>query len=547
MIYQVLLVDDEPIILSGIKFLIDWEKNNCNIIGTVRNGQQALQAIEELRPHIVICDINMPVMSGIDVLREAAKKSPLPVFIMLTNYGEFDLAREALRCRAVDYLLKSQLEAEALEKSLILAKQEYEKRGGLIKVDIADNYIRINKSQIIAQHLTKLINTQNTLPDDYIKHLETENVFNNYCFIHIIMDFTSLPSSGILSEEEAARLFAWEQEVVEKLAGNIFRNYTVFDPEGYKQSLLIFCFNLPDNSEVLIEQLYSKLRNASGNITQVHLSLTATEKFNGSGCLEEAAMQFRQLYEYYYNFQCGYTTFYNLSDLTPLDLSFTEIINKLIPSLRVKNAEQCCALIERASSLVSDTVHGRQAAIKECASLYTTVSSILAPMLPKHQTNDYFTNGTSVIHQISRLSSRGAVKVWLSQLGMQVKRQLEQLNDSKSDLTKKARDYVIENVGKRIMLQDVADYVSLSPNYLSALFKKEYNQNLVEFINETKMEWACTLIREDKYRMYEISYMLGFDNAYYFTKVFKRYTGLTPTEYQRKTRPHSEYGHGRAD
>ena len=72
------------------------------------------------------------------------------------------------------------------------------------------------------------------------------------------------------------------------------------------------------------------------------------------------------------------------------------------------------------------------------------------------------------------------------------------------------------------LLQDAADYVCISPGYLSALF------------NEVKTNRACELIREGKYRIYEISYMLGFENAYYFTRVFKRHTGMTPTEYQKQ-------------
>ena len=84
------------------------------------------------------------------------------------------------------------------------------------------------------------------------------------------------------------------------------------------------------------------------------------------------------------------------------------------------------------------------------------------------------------------------------------------------------------------LLQDAADYVCISPGYLSALFKKQYNQNFVDYINEVKTNRVCELIREGKYRIYEISYMLGFENAYYFTRVFKRHTGMTPTEYQKQ-------------
>lgn len=71
--YRILLVDDEPIILSGIKFLIDWEKNNCTIIDSARNGQEALEKIHALSPDIVLCDINMPVMNvGVELLKIAA-------------------------------------------------------------------------------------------------------------------------------------------------------------------------------------------------------------------------------------------------------------------------------------------------------------------------------------------------------------------------------------------------------------------------------------------------------------------------------------------
>ena len=119
--YQVLLVDDEPLILAGIKFMIDWQKNDCQIIGTAGNGQQALEKLRALHPDIVICDIAMPVLSGIDLLQRASEESPETVFIMLTNHQDFQLARKSLRYRSVDYLLKSDLDAETLETSLTRA------------------------------------------------------------------------------------------------------------------------------------------------------------------------------------------------------------------------------------------------------------------------------------------------------------------------------------------------------------------------------------------------------------------------------------------
>jgi YesN/AraC family two-component response regulator len=105
-----------------------------------------------------------------------------------------------------------------------------------------------------------------------------------------------------------------------------------------------------------------------------------------------------------------------------------------------------------------------------------------------------------------------------------------------SEALKKARQYILNNVKKRIMLQDVAEYVGISPGYLSTLFSREYKQNLVDFINQTKITLACELLKENKYRINEISCKLGFENAFYFTRVFRRRTGLTPTEYQKRIR-----------
>ena len=122
--YKVMIVDDETIILSGIKFLVDWEKNDCVITATARNGQDALEQIRRMQPDIVLADLNMPVMDGITLMKTVNKEYPNIVFIVLTNLEEFELARQALQCRAVDYLVKSQLEAPVLEKVLKHAKEE---------------------------------------------------------------------------------------------------------------------------------------------------------------------------------------------------------------------------------------------------------------------------------------------------------------------------------------------------------------------------------------------------------------------------------------
>lgn len=103
---------------------------------------------------------------------------------------------------------------------------------------------------------------------------------------------------------------------------------------------------------------------------------------------------------------------------------------------------------------------------------------------------------------------------------------------SRVDYVDAAKRYVQSNILKRITVQDAADAIGITPNYLSSLFKRHEGKNFIDYVNSAKVRHACVLLKNNRYLVCEVSRMLGFDNAYYFTKVFKRYMRLTPTEYQ---------------
>src|SRR5699024_6164386 len=113
------------------------------------NGQQALEKLRALHPDIVICDIAMPVLSGIDLLQHAAEESPETVFIMLTNHQDFQLARKSLRYRSVDYLLKTDLDAPTLEASLARAKAERDSRRRLARANVVEDYLASNRQALL--------------------------------------------------------------------------------------------------------------------------------------------------------------------------------------------------------------------------------------------------------------------------------------------------------------------------------------------------------------------------------------------------------------
>ena len=110
--YKVLIVDDEILARAGIKALIDWEKYGFSVIGEASNGQIAFEKIKEMKPDIVITDIKMPVMNGIDLIRATKKISQEISFIVLSAYNDFEYVKEAMKEGAKDYILKIQMEPE---------------------------------------------------------------------------------------------------------------------------------------------------------------------------------------------------------------------------------------------------------------------------------------------------------------------------------------------------------------------------------------------------------------------------------------------------
>lgn len=524
--YQVLLVDDEPLILSGIKFMIDWAKNDCQIVDTARNGQQALEKLRTLHPNIVICDIAMPGMSGTELLKQAATEFPDVVFIMLTNHPDFQLAQHSLRYRAVDYLLKSDLDPAALEEGLAHAKAECDTRAKLNRVQQVDDYLESNRRKLLENAFLSLVQSQPGAANAKAASVLNENgVLDHFAVAYLPLDFTDTDWEAS-TPAERAKLFAWVQELCEGVAASSFPRHALFSANtaAQSQTLFLLCWQLEDAAawHTRLRTFAEKAASACRTIAKTGIAVLGTACFAGPDDLEQCRRQVFALRDYYY-YVDGDAMFYE--EFTPIaweSLALRGLGDRLTAEIRAKNAPACELLLDRAIERVCTVPHQQSQALWLCGVIYTAV----APLL-----ND--TEGDNE-HSIELLATRAQVLAWLEKVRTALSAQLGQNDtDGRTALLEKARQYVRDNVDKRIMLQDVADHVCLSPGYLSALFKKQYNQNFVDFINEEKCRRACELIRQGQHRIYEISYMLGFENAYYFTRVFKRHIGMTPTEFQK--------------
>ncbi len=544
MSYKILLVDDEPLILSGIKFLLDWKTCDCEVVATARNGQAALDTIKETQPDIVFCDINMPVMDGITLLKTASHEYPHTVFVMLTNLEDFELVRSAMQLRAVDYVLKSQLEPPVLAKAVQQAIEEVKKRAALSQASLQNNLEQKNNHDCILDALQHLFQLSEVAPaTPFIKTLERCNALHRYGALQIFFDFSTLPQFAGFTQEEENRLFAWQFEITKKIATNFFKCHVLTSISQTNNSALLFVWDINTATWQSDTQVFAKrLNTASMNVTQCSTSSLATNCFADPSAFSTFHQDVISLCDYYYATNCNYAFATQLPAvyLEPAlrnryrSLSLNGISNYFLQKLQGKDIRGCHLLIEKVIHQILTTYHQRTQATWVCRELYDTFYYYAVDHPIPTQENDTFYSYDTTQRQINHALTQEQTITWLLLFQSKVTDFLECQNTNKGNLLDKACEYIQQNVDKRILLQDIASYAAISPSYLSTLFKKTFHKSIVDYINETKIQRARTLIEEEKLLIYEISSNLGFDNAYYFTKVFKRYTGMTPTEYQAK-------------
>lgn len=531
--YKVMIVDDETIILSGIKSLVDWEKNDCELVATARNGLEALEQVYSMPVDIMLIDLNMPVMDGVTLMGKVHEEYPDIVFIVLTNLEEFELARQAMKYRAVDYLLKSRLEAPKLEETLERAKVERASRTQQTVVNAVSYLEKEERKKIISKVLQEVLFFSGGQREEYIKILKESVVLKDYGYFYIPFEFLAL--GGQLPEkEERAKRMELVQELVTKTAENIFKSSYILLDVGSAHSIVLFVWDVYEgmegNWEKKAEMFTRKLPSVVKNVTQTECKVFRTGIHKGYEELKWCANEYRSLLERYY---LGIPDEEYKKDgqreFEPLGLK--GIGSELYHEIMQRNLKGINTLMDNAVARIQNTAHQKSQAVWLLNELNREASTALAKF-GVMETSTY--ERVSSIAVIDKISTRKQVISWLEMLRNTLVDVIGNGDMPGNPLAQKARKYVVDHIEDCISLQETAECVGVSVGYLSTIFKREYNQSFVDYVNETKMEYACRLLEEGELMVMEIAYRLGYENAYYFSKVFRKYIGMSPTDYQRR-------------
>lgn len=541
--YQVLLVDDEPLILTGIQSMINWEDYDCVIVDRASNGKQALEKIEKNMPDIVITDIKMPVMTGIEFMRVCCDRGYDTVFILLTNLEEFSLVKNALALGAVDYLVKMEMTQEMLGNSLNRAIQICNQRRILTGKIPNREFHTKDVKQTATEFFRDLLEKSGNIPDEFrkkweepIEEMKLDTIYENGVLLWIYF-YKDRGLFENISEEDRKEMLDYAQSLMEQFMSRIHNNCCTLVWKRRGILAILPTLNKTENEYREIgKKICNILENYFGCQTLVAVSEPMKNIWEGS---KYALSQVNKMQEYYYYYSENpvllvmdieerfWSECHILHDT--FDISFLK--KDLRQALMQQDKEKVNRIFEELTGLFIEFHPAKEQVVNACANLYYFVLSYVEEYGFIKEEMPY---PSVVMESLQECFTLKQHIRWLLKFGNWVGNIMESFhNGSKTDrIVEAAKEYVRENCGEKLTLTVIASKIGISQGYLSSVFKKQTGGNLNDYINKVKIDRAKELLEKHEYKMYEISDMLGFENPYYFSKVFKKLTGITPSEYE---------------
>ena len=538
--YRVMIVDDEPLILAGIASLLDWNEYGCEISGKAANGQQALKLMEEQKPDIVITDIKMPGMDGIGFMKAVKERGwDDVIFILLTNLEEFSLARQALSLGAVEYLVKMELTEEKLADSLKLAMERREMKR---KAEAAGTAVTVSREEAVRGYIEKLLTDGGTFSggassgnaseasaqnqgegyDSCLRRPVLAIISFNYGYVGFSSDFT---------REDQKKVISFAENIIEQMVKGYFDHSCLVRRELNSLVLVMSTDGIEDYREQ-IRSLGEKIISVVKDYFEVSVSVAVSsrkESLGEFGALLYEAMSATNHYFYhsldpvvFYSEECETSARHTGS----FHIGFLK--KDLSQAVALNDSGRLEEILDQVACLLREHNPSRQQAVNACANLYFFLSSFF-----EDGEEPDFPYEVNIMEKLGRLGTLGQIIQWINWFKEAVSRILERRRDTRVDkIAEMVREYVMEHYKERITLGQAAEALNISQGYLSTAFKKQSGESFTNYVSAIKIEKAKELIASHQYMMYEVSDLLGFDTPFYFSKVFKKVTGMSPKEYE---------------
>ncbi|MCR5053596.1 MAG: response regulator [Lachnospiraceae bacterium] len=516
--YKVLLVDDEPIIKIALRSIIPWEEHNMTICATASNGAEGLKLVSELSPEIIITDLKMPEMDGLEFIRHLKSHGFNGQILVLSNYEDFDSVRSALKLGANDYLLKIKIQAETLLETLNNAIHELEE-SSQVENAVSDSALDDVMADLLKSFLLgeeSIDAFRGTYPDIDFSFAEKPCVFFDLYF-----------SPTELSRQSRV-ISAYMKNTVWEAFQGIAKPY-ILVPNHYsiliylpKESITVDDFDATLLSGKLINRF--ELYHSLSPVVMHHTSLSSISDARDAlrKCSEILTLQFYR-------------------DLSVVDVSKLSLTH-FIEGIYYKDLAK--QILKNGASSISDTMDSLSAIITICdkSNVYPEILKSLFVKTLGHleflrsnldsDTHDYF------IEVCELLMTSSSAKSLFDDMSAAIQTLVSGISAENADPNRykaevrKALDYINENYSEQISLSTISEHVNLSSSYLCKIFKMATGVSITSYLSDLRMKKAKELLSSSDNSIKEISHAVGIDDQLYFSRMFKKFYGVSPSEFR---------------
>ncbi|MFC5471709.1 response regulator [Cohnella suwonensis] len=523
---KALLIDDEVNILKNLQAVIPWDSLDIELVGTARNGEQALEIAREHRPQLILCDIRMPVMDGIEFLGALREFDEDAEVIMMTGYQDFSYVRSVIRYEVKDYILKP-IDYEELEGTIARLA------AGVRARSIEQHSIQQERK--IMFHLAyekvlydRIVDLGGTPSRPFQKLSEMDG--ENLAFAMMLVDVADYSRRERSWDDKERKLwnFAVHNILQENLASfNV--PFSVLQVRSGEWCVLIerSVPDIYDRAQSL--EWAEKLRQAAENYLKLTIRVA----------LHPSEVTLKQLARTYKSLQRS------------LNLLPSAEQGVIVSEKSRGNAETSQQLWDRIEEMVTGLKRcdrrRTETALKELNDSFRELpdSSFerVAPIV--HYLCIHLLREMRAMEVIGReeeiaiwrqIDQHQGIRDTLQVINRLVDQSLESVLKKKTSdvLMLSARDYIERNLSADLSIDLLADYLGISGSYFSLLFKQHVGETFVEYVTKQRMEMAKSLLALSDKSVTQVGQMVGYAERRYFTRVFSKFTGMLPSEYRER-------------
>lgn len=533
--YKLVIVDDEPTVRFGLSNYFDWKAYGIEVVGEADDGDVALEVIEREKPDIVLTDVRMPNMDGIQMSNQLSERFPHIKIVFVSGHDDAEYLKSALKVKAVDYMFKPvnlgelEIVIERLVSSLNSEQQE--------RKHIEDMQVKLIQSMPLLREkfLMSLIREGVVYPSrvqDRIDFLGLNLPMEGAYWVIVIRIDDATEVAQTRSERDQQLLSYSVLNIVQELIERDIGGYVFENQIG--EFVGILRLSQEDDQESLLFTLAEEVRESLHNYLKISVTIGVGERIYRLASLPQSYSQAKEAADQ--RWFLGKNQIISMDNLEQdeesvyrFDASQQERMVSSLKSADILKVQE--ELREMYNALSHNRSEGIAYARNISLQLLLLASRILLELHVQKQELESKEN--ELMAKVFQRETLGDLHSLVEAHLLEVCGRIgEKRNGKSKNVIERTRAIIEKRYAENLQVGDIATEVFLSTTYLCLLFKQETGETINEYVTKVRVDHAKLLLKDPANKFYDVCYAVGYSDPSYFSKIFKKYTGYTPSSFR---------------